>query len=356
MCPGISLGTPGACPLCRMELLATPTVKIWICPLHPIASIPDSPAAARDSASGSLACTLCSRPLVPVTMARVFRCEEHPEKRGAMGGSCPLCGGLFSEGNEPLPHGDHNPRHGGQFFMAPDQWHHVEGTRPTPDHFRVYLYDNFTRPIDATPFRAQVAAVDENGEEHDGNRITLAPQENGRFLEAKIAPRPNEAPLDLVLWLTLKDKPERFDFSFLAVTQEPIEQVTRSGPVQASKRIALSEIPSDPGAIVRAIVERNAAIEALAQRGEWSAVFRPALEAKELVIALSELAQTLDSDRRRRVEWAARALTKSAWLLEAAADRGNAAEARAELGRFREAVAVVEALGLSAPENREDQR
>ena len=46
-------------------------------------------------------------------------------------------------------HSDHNPRHGGIFFMALDMTHHLEGTLTEPGRVTIYLYDEFTRVLPA---------------------------------------------------------------------------------------------------------------------------------------------------------------------------------------------------------------
>src|SRR3712207_471328 len=46
-------------------------------------------------------------------------------------------------------HQDHNPRHGGTFFMVADGYHHIEGTYPRQGRFQLYAYDDHTRAISA---------------------------------------------------------------------------------------------------------------------------------------------------------------------------------------------------------------
>ena len=91
-------------------------------------------------------CRRDGRDLVQVTVSEFWTCGDSPDKKLIEPGKC-ADGAARKINYELRAHGDHNPRHGGQFFMATDAWHHVEGTYPENGLVRVFFYDNFTKPL-----------------------------------------------------------------------------------------------------------------------------------------------------------------------------------------------------------------
>ena len=130
-------------------------------------------------------------------------------------GNCPKCGmKLVETMNGSQPHADHRPRHGGVFFMSADNWHHLEGVFAPPDEFRLYLYDNFTRPMDVSGFDANA--------DFGGKSETLQPGATRAYLTAKI-PAGSALPFRAAVRIKLKpdQPPELFNFSFSDWTPSP---------------------------------------------------------------------------------------------------------------------------------------
>src|SRR5262249_56721350 len=120
---------------------------------------------------------------------------------------------------ERRPHGDHNPRHGGLFFMADDNWHHLEGTYRPNGTFRVYFYNDYTQAIPPAGFSGRVAVLDAKD-----NEVTSFPLKRSLVRNALDAPITGaELPLSLKLHVKFKadDKDRVFDFPFKEPSKEP---------------------------------------------------------------------------------------------------------------------------------------
>ncbi len=317
-----------------MALVGTPTARLLRCPRHPAEFFPPVP-----EPFPTPACEHCGQPLVPVTVSHTYRCPEHPALLFTEAGTCSECGGPLDERFEELPHGDHNPRHGGILFMAPDQWHHLEGSWPAAGIFRIHFYDDFTRPMAADRFSARAAL----GEDESGPTVKLEPGGGGAYFEGKLEPPP-PAPLHLTAFIVLGGKEERFDFVFSSFSHEPSGREPAPAETAKPSAAAPPPIPDSAEEIAAAIAGCDLRLRALIATGAWNRLYLPALEAKNLALALEEKTSAWDENRRRELARAARDLVRGAWLLDQAGDRGDAARVREEYAVFAAGVARLKSL------------
>lgn len=192
MHPDVVDGEAGSCPICSMDLVETRIELAYTCPVHGVI---------HRHEGGS--CPIDGRTLQPITLELLWSCPDHPTVSLSGPGACP-----FGEHRtlevawKARAHGDHNPKHGGLFFMAPDNWHHLEGSYPEPGLFRLHVYDDFTQPISASPFRARIVTDEEfDRPTRTTKELTaypLQPVAGGEYMEVRFEP------LDMPAELTVK--------------------------------------------------------------------------------------------------------------------------------------------------------
>jgi hypothetical protein len=106
-----------------------------------------------------------------------------------MGQSSDMEGSMSEMGQSSMDHegehSDHDPKHGGTFFMALDEIHHLEGTLSDQDVFQVYLYDAMTMPLSAEKM-GEASGTIHWGEFPDPPGIPLETSSENARLEAKL--------------------------------------------------------------------------------------------------------------------------------------------------------------------------
>ena len=246
----------------------------------------------------------------------------------------------------PGAHMDHSPRHGGRVFMAPDSFHHIEGTYPEPGVFRLYATDNYRDPVDVTMWMGRVVLEEDYDPATDEfievESAALLPSPDGAYLEAEVGDRP--LPADFIAKIRMvEDYPEdRFDFIFAGLTADaPVTTVAAATDVPATLPLAeriRPRIPERTLDIVTGIGARNDEIERLVAEGRFTEIFIPALQSKELALALGERAEALPVEGRNQVRIAVRSLVRAAWLLDWYGDLGNKQQVSEAHDVFSEAV------------------
>lgn len=343
------------------------------------------------------ACPMDHTDLVPVTASIFWLCknEPDPEKHYLEPGTC-RDGSPREKAFEVRPHGDHNPRHGGpSVFMSEDLFHHVEATlvAPTktqPAIFRVYFYDEYTRPIKATGVSVKVVPTDQNGKETGSPvPLVLSRIKDGNAMEARLpnAPVPSEsAPAFFAIRVKLKptDKDWVTDHTFSSYSKEPapvrsavangiaVQNTPQSPPTVSAQKPASTSAParaaSAPASAANTpadfgpqvvgeplpdtrqglLAELQKNMDSVTQQwqeGSLSGLWYPALRAKDVVLKLQQDHGTdLSDDKRPQLTSAVQQVMLSAWQIDAAGDLGN----KDKIARLYDVfhTAVGEILGL----------
>src|SRR5579871_1986931 len=335
---------PGKCPKCGMTLVPIRLVSVFTCGSKPGLVVQDTPGK----------CPVDGTPLERMTMAVSWTCP------GVSTAS--MSPGVCRDGT-PMkavyslrPHGNHNPQHGGQFFMAPDNWHHLEGTYPRASAFRMYLYDDYTRPLERAKAKEVEGHVIVKGQMYP---LTLAP--NGRYLEAKLDGVNLPAEIEANVQFTPDGKSSVFDFNFGQFSKEPTAAVTTTAAAAAGKparaavptkpaptpaaaaapmattvdaALAQVPVPDTVPEMLQQLRARTDQIKMLIDRGLFADVYVPAFQAKDVALALEAHQSELPAPKRAVSEPAIAKLVRAAYMLDAFGDLGNKQQISAAFDEF----------------------
>lgn len=318
----------GECPICKMGLEPMRLDQVFTCPVHAVVA---------EKADGK--CPICGRALGEVTVSVAWRCGD--VDKDLMEPQACKDGTRAIRVQRAAAHGNHNPQHGGQFFMAQDYWHHIEGLYPSPGVFRLFLYDDYTKPLAAEKVKAVRARL--VSEETDPRTfavkeiasVPLVPVEGGVYLEATVETLPLPASLTLQAVLVPGGQEQRFDFTFADFS------VDSAPPAMDVAARLMMDVPDNPSALVRMLVERRDTLKEVVARGGLSEVWVPALQGKELALALELHAREFPDSRRATVAEATREVVQAAFRLDASGDRGERDQVQKAAEQFERAVAVL---------------
>lgn len=341
MHPDVLDAGKGTCGICGMDLEPVRIAAVYTCPVHAVIEQADA---------GK--CRICARELVRKTAALTFTCADNREINQIQPGTC-------ADGSAMVPrytqraHGDHNPKHGGIFFMAPDSWHHLEGAYPAAGRVRVYLYDDYARPLSrdaARKVRGRVV-VKETFDPKTGltRELAAAPlvlARDGDFFEARIEPLALPARLTAKVAFADGDKESRFDFTFPEYSKDlPVPAPSSSSTARAP---AAPRPTAAPDALLAALKARQAEVASLVSDGQLAAIYLPALQAKDAALEIQARYSAAPLDH-SALEAGVRQIVIAAYELDSYGDMGDGQKVGEAFSAFNAAVSAIDSLITGPP-------
>jgi hypothetical protein len=263
------------------------------------------------------------------------------------------CGDI---GGDTTAHMDHVPRHGGTVFMGADSYSflHVEGTYPEAGLFRLYATNGDREPVDIGTWAGRAVTEERYDEATDEfvevAAFDLVPSPDGAYLEALI---PNGGlAADVTAKVTFQENlpAQRFDFIFAELTVKDSASavagtIATDGPesVPLAQRI-MPDIPTGAGQIVDELTSRDQQIVEMIERGAFTEIFIPALQAKELALALEEHGGELPERSRNQMRIAVRHLVRAAYMLDWYGDLGDKIDVDSAYRVFGSAIGEISAV------------
>jgi hypothetical protein len=346
MHPDVLEDKKARCGICGMDLEPVRLVTMYTCPVH---------AVIEQAKPGK--CRICARDLVQMTSALTFTCSGNREVNQIEPGKCP-------DGSAMVPrytqraHGDHNPKHGGTFFMAPDNWHHIEGTYPAAGRFRVYVYDDYSKPLspaEARKVRGRVVTKEvfdpKTGATRELASAPLVLARNGAFFEARFDSPTLPARLTAKISFRSGDKESRFDFAFPTYSKDlPVRapgQMTQSAtasPSQVASGLSRTSTSSESDSLVNDLKNRRAEVETMMKSGNYAAIYVPALQAKDAALEIQTRhngARGIDQDA---LEANVKQIVLAAYQLDNYGDIGDGPKVQEAFATFNAAISALESL------------
>ncbi|MCH8205332.1 MAG: hypothetical protein IID09_09215, partial [Candidatus Hydrogenedentes bacterium] len=249
-------------------------------------------------------------------------------------------------------HMDHEPLHGGWFFMADNMFHHVEGAMPRPGELRVYFYDDFKQPIDPRSFsgNAFIEHVDEeSGEVSDEVFELFYARPGDEHLTAVLPP---QLPVALYTIISLGGEDKRFDFEFETLSIEPPK--TRLAAASGANAGGTHDhirppllIPETVEGILTELMNRDSDLLARIQNEDWNALFVPAFDAKDLVAALEEKDAGFGPRERGKLKTLKSAINRSVAKIERTAHSNDPPRVQMAYDDFADGIAQLRELYAS---------